>query len=148
MRRPTLLILAVHIMGAASGRPGPIWGMHYVLRQYSKRWPPRILKALATHSFKSIGHPSIIKPHVMETALYWNNIRCMQTLCDDFASRGVLFGFRKLHSWNLSIYSLSFVIFGQIQIKRYAMVQNGQLRCLFALCSYRPVGQGYENKNK
>jgi hypothetical protein len=41
--------------GAAGGRP------HHALREYQKHWPPYVLKALATRSFKSIGHPHIVK---------------------------------------------------------------------------------------
>jgi hypothetical protein len=40
----------------------PRWGINYVRREYYKHWPPHISKALATHSFKSIGHPHIIQP--------------------------------------------------------------------------------------
>ena len=51
MRRPMPLILAEHIMRAASGSAPLV----------SKALPRRILKALATHIFQSIRHPHILQ---------------------------------------------------------------------------------------
>ena len=54
-----LNISGTYIMGAVFGRPSPngTGGLRY----YQRHWPPHILKALATHSFKRIGHPHILK---------------------------------------------------------------------------------------
>ena len=45
--------------GARNGGGGRrlIWEINYVFRYYQKRWPLHPLKKMATHSFKSIGHP-------------------------------------------------------------------------------------------
>jgi hypothetical protein len=44
-----------------------------------KHWPPHFLKALATHSFKSIGHPHIIQATCFRNCpvvIFWNCAHC------------------------------------------------------------------------